>query len=97
MKITALLLAAAAVLGLAAGAAASDSSGQVLDSLDLCSAQGNSHYVIATDRGCVRVSGGISYRLQWGDYKSGGSGSTGAGQLIVQTPADDYTIPAPPR
>ena len=86
-------LIAATIIGFAGVAVASESASHALDTLDLCAAQENSHLVIATEHGCIRITGGVSYMFKWGDYESTGSGNSAAGTTIVRTPAEDYTVP----
>lgn len=65
-------------------------------SLDACDLQGltGQGYTIATGNTCWQVTGGVSYWSSWGNAQGGDDGGPG-GQFIVQTPAGDYTIPAP--
>ncbi len=67
MKIKSLLLGSVAAAGLSTSAYAADL-GVVLTSLDVCDSLGISGLTISSDTNCLKISGGVSYEFQWGDY-----------------------------
>jgi len=91
MNIRSLLLGSIAAAGLASGAQAADLG--VLTSLDVCDSLGLSGLTISSDTNCLQITGEIKYEFNWGDYKVG-TGSAAAGQGIVITPDDTFSIAA---
>jgi hypothetical protein len=68
MKIRSLLLGTVAAAGLATGAQAADLG--VLTSLDVCDSLGLSGLTISSDTNCLQITGSVSYRFQWGDWRT---------------------------
>jgi hypothetical protein len=64
--------------------------------LDGCELQGQG-LTIATTNACVRITGGVSFRQSWGNYKTDDYGYPINGQPLVTTPGGVFTIPAPDR
>lgn len=67
MKLKSLILGSIAAAGLSAGAQAADLG--VLTSLDVCDALGLSGLTISSDTNCLQITGSVSYKFVWGDYK----------------------------
>src|SRR5450432_4579116 len=98
MKLRSLLLgsiAMAGMSGLATGAYAADLAKGVLTSLDVCDSLGLAGLSISSDTNCLQISGEVSYMFDWGDYESTGTGNGAGSTQIVQTPDDNFSIPAP--
>lgn len=94
MKLKSLILGSVAAAGLATGAQAADLG--VLTSLDVCDALGLSGLTISSDTNCLQITGGVSYKFVWGDYKGNSNssapvafGTTTFGTVDVITPGFD--------
>lgn len=84
MKLKSLILGSVAAAGLATGAQAADLG--VLTSLDVCDALGLSGLTISSDTNCLQITGSVSYKFVWGDYK--GDSDTAAPVRF----GDDYVV-----
>lgn len=69
MKIRSLLLGSVAAAGLGTAAYAADPLGETLTALGVCDALGISGLTISSDTVCLQLSGGVDYRLRYGDFR----------------------------
>lgn len=86
MKLKSLILGSVAAAGLATGAQAADLG--VLTSLDVCDALGLSGLTISSDTNCLQITGSVSYKFVWGDYKGDSDSTLGAAVDF----ANDYVV-----
>ena len=68
MKLKSLILGSVAAAGLSTAGFAADLG--VLTSLDVCDALGLSGLTISSDTNCLQISGGVSYEMRFGDYRT---------------------------
>jgi hypothetical protein len=67
MKIKSLLLGSLAAAGLSTGAYAADLG--TMSSLDYCDDLGISGLTLSSDTNCLKITGGVEYEFNWGDWK----------------------------
>lgn len=93
MKLKSLILGSVAAAGLATGAQAADLG--VLTSLDVCDALGLSGLTISSDTNCLQITGGVSYKFVWGDYKGNSSSVAPAAAALAGTTYGTVSVITP--